>query len=123
MAHSSTSGRLLGLFLQLFFSTAAVMIMTRIVPGVEVDGWTTALIVAVVLGIVNVTIRPVLMLLTLPVNILTLGFFSLFLNALLLLLVDNLVAGFTISSFGGAILATIVLSIITWFFSVLSGRE
>ena len=99
------------------------MVMTYLVPGVTVDGWTTALIVAIVLGIVNVTIRPILLILTLPVNILTLGFFTLLINALMLLLVDSLVTTFTISSFGSAILATIVLSIITWFFDLLSGRE
>ncbi|PIV90311.1 hypothetical protein COW46_03485 [Candidatus Gracilibacteria bacterium CG17_big_fil_post_rev_8_21_14_2_50_48_13] len=123
MSHSRNNLGLLGLFVHLFLSSAAVMVMTYLVPGVTVDGWTTALIVAIVLGIVNVTIRPILLILTLPVNILTLGFFTLLINALMLLLVDSLVTTFTISSFGSAILATIVLSIITWFFDLLSGRE
>jgi len=123
MVQTRNTPSLLGLLVQLFLSTAAVMVMTQLVPGVSVDGWTTALIVAIVLGVVNVTIKPVLLLLTLPINILTLGLFTLLLNALLLLLVDQLIAGFTISNFGGAILATIVLSVITWFFSLLGSGD
>jgi putative membrane protein len=80
-------------------------------PGVHVAGFTTALIVAVVLGLLNIFIKPILVILTLPVTILTLGLFLLVINALIILLCTNIVGGFSVDSFWTAFLFSIILSL------------
>jgi len=87
------------LFVNLIVSTLAVLISAYILPGIKVDGFLTALIVAVVLGIVNMIIRPILLLLTFPLTILSLGLFYFVINALMVLLVSAIVPGFKVSGF------------------------
>jgi putative membrane protein len=89
----------MNLFLNLLLSGVAVAITSYLIPGSQVDGYLTAFIVAVVLAIVNTTVVPMLQVLTLPLNILTLGLFSLVINVLMVLLVAELVPGFEISGF------------------------
>lgn len=79
--------------------------------GVHVSGFTTALIVAVVLGLLNIFIKPILVILTLPVTFITLGLFLLVINAVIILLCDNIVGGFSVDSFFTALLFSIVLSL------------
>ena len=122
---TATTGRMgvgnpLTLILHLVLSTLAIVIMAYIVPGVQVVDWMTALTVAIVLGIVNILLRPVLMLISMPINFLTLGLFSFVVNALLLMLVDALVPGLTIATFWSALLASVVLALINWFFGMLT---
>ncbi|MCL4514845.1 MAG: phage holin family protein [Firmicutes bacterium] len=90
----------------------AIFIVPYIVPGISVDSFQAALIAALVLGIVNVVIRPVLVILSLPVEILTLGLFTFVINALMLSLAARFVAGFNIAGFWQAILGSIVISIV-----------
>ena len=85
-----------------------------IIPGVAVDSFTTALVVAVVLGIINIFLRPILVILTLPITIITLGLFALVLNALLIMLAANLVPGFEVSGFWAALLFALLLSVVSW---------
>jgi putative membrane protein len=87
-----------------------------VVPGFRVANLGTALVAAVILGLVNVIIRPILILLTLPINILTLGLFTLVINALLLKLVASMVSGFTIDGLWPAIFAGIILSVVNMLF-------
>jgi putative membrane protein len=96
----------------------AIGVAASLLPGVTVT-LTGAFILAIVLGIINVFIRPLLVLLTLPITILTLGIFSIVLNTLLIMLADLLVAGFTVSGFWWALLFGIVLSLINAFFHIL----
>lgn len=103
------------IFVNLLVSAIAVIISAYILPGVKVDGFLTALIVAVVLGAINMFIKPILILLTLPLNILTLGLFTFVINALLVLLVSNLVPGFKVAGFFPALLFSLVLSIVSSF--------
>lgn len=103
------------LLLNLLISGIAVFAAAYILPGVRVDSFTTALIVAVVLGAVNAFIKPLLVLLTLPVTVLTLGLFIFVINAALVLLVAGVVPGFTVDSFWTALLFSVVLSAISWF--------
>lgn len=93
----------------------AIFITAYILPGVKVADFVTAIVVAVVLGLVNTFIKPVLILFTLPVNILTLGLFTLVINALMILLVSALVPGFTVKSFAWALLFSIILSFVSAF--------
>src|SRR5690606_38739735 len=91
-----------------------VMAGSYVIPGVSVDSFMTALVVAVVLGIINIFIKPVLLVLTLPITIITLGIFAIVLNALLIMLTAYLVPGFNINGFFAALLFTILLSIVGW---------
>lgn len=96
-------------------TVAAVVLTVYIVPGVSATGgWETVFLVAVVWSVITMVIRPVLKLLTLPINILTLGLFSLILNALLFWIMAAIVPGFLVSGFLAALLGAIVLSVLTW---------
>ena len=103
------------IFLHWLISAAAIGIAAYIVPGVTIDP-ISALIAAVVLGALNLFIRPIIVILTLPINVVTLGFFSLVINASLVLLATYIVPGFTVASFWTAVLFAIVLSIVNWVF-------
>jgi putative membrane protein len=97
----------------------AIVITAYLLPGVRLSGFFSALVVAVVLGLVNTFIRPLLMLLTLPLNILTLGLFTFVINALLILLTSALVPGFNVAGFWWALLFSLVLAIINYALSFL----
>lgn len=101
--------------LTLVISTIAVFVTANILPGVRIEGWTTALIVAIVLGIVNAFIRPLLFILTLPINILTLGLFTFVIIGLLVMLVSAIVPGFHVDGFWWALAFALVLAIINGF--------
>jgi putative membrane protein len=96
-------------------ATLAILIAAYIVPGVTVT-LLGAVIAAVVLGALNLFIRPILLILTLPINILTLGLFSLVIDALLVMLASMLVPGFLVVGFWTAFLFAIVLMVINWVF-------
>ena len=98
-------------------AAAAIGVTAYLVPGVTVT-FTGALIAAVVLGALNLLVRPIIFLLTLPITILTLGLFSLVINAVLVLLAAFLVPGFAIAGFWYAVLFAIVLSVVNWVFSL-----
>lgn len=102
----------MAIILNLLISGLAVAIASYLTPGAHVDGYLTAIIVAVVLAIVNSTIGPILKLLTLPLNILTLGLMSLVINVLMVLLVAEIVPGFTLDGFWTALVFAIILALI-----------
>lgn len=89
----------------------AIMFTAWIVPGISVENFVSALIVAVVIGLINVFIKPVLMFVTLPINVLTLGLFALVINALLLMFAGFIAPGFSVDGFISALLGSILLSI------------
>ncbi|MFA5133773.1 MAG: phage holin family protein [Patescibacteria group bacterium] len=99
--------------------TLSTLVTAYILPGVTISGFTVALIVALLLGIINMFIKPIISLLTLPLNILTLGIFSFVINALFVLLVSAIVPGFNVRNFWWALLFSIILSVITSLLSVL----
>jgi putative membrane protein len=90
----------------------AISIGSYLVPGVSVDNFLTALLVAVVLALLNVLVKPLLLLLTLPITILTLGLFTFVINILILMFAASLVPGFTIDGFIPAVLFGLVLAVI-----------
>lgn len=98
--------------IKLFLMGVAVMISSYVIPGVRTDGFLVAIVVAIILSIVNFLIKPIVTLLTLPINILTLGLFNLVINALMIMLVSSVVPGFFVASFGWAVLFGIVLSLV-----------
>lgn len=93
-------------------SALAIIASAYLLPGIKVDGFVAALTIAVVMGLVNAVIKPILVILTLPINILTLGLFTLVINALLILLVAKIVPGFTVAGFWWAVAFSIVLSLV-----------
>ncbi|WP_035669914.1 phage holin family protein [Flavobacterium sp. 83] len=101
----------MNLLIRILVTSGLVLLISRFMPGVHVAGFTTALIVAVVLGLLNIFIKPILVILTLPVTILTLGLFLLVINALIILLCTNIVGGFSVDSFWTAFLFSIILSL------------
>jgi len=105
------------LFFHWIVATLAILIAAYIVPNVSVT-LAGALIAAVVLGALNLFIRPILIILTLPITIITLGFFSLIINALLVLIASALVPGFFVAGFWTAFFFAFVLSIINWVFNL-----
>ncbi len=93
-------------------SALTIFLISQYVKGFHVDTFQTALVVALVLGVFNAVVKPVLVVLTLPINILTLGLFTLVINAFLILLTDYFVKGFTVTSFTPALIAAVVLWVI-----------
>jgi len=98
------------LIMKLVLSALAVIILAKLLPGVSLDNYTTAIIVAAVIAILNVLVKPLLILFTLPITILTLGLFLLIINAIIILLADSLIDGFGVSSIWTAILFSLLLS-------------
>ena len=97
---------------------AAILIIAHILPGVIwVKGWMPALFAALLLGIVNTVIRPILVFLTLPLTLVTFGLFLLVINGLMLWLVAALVKGFYVSGFWGAVFGSILISLVSWVLS------
>lgn len=102
------------LILHWLLSALSILIVAHFVPGFEVRGFGTALIAAVVIGLVNATLGFVLKVLTLPVTILTFGLFLIVINALMLMFAAMLVPGFAVHGFGPALLGAIVLSLVSF---------
>lgn len=110
------------ILIKILVNGLAVFATAYILPGVHVENFVTAIIVGVVLGIINAFVKPILVILTLPITIVTLGLFYLVLNALLILLVSQIVPGFTIDSFWWALLFGFVMSVVSWLLNSLIGK-
>jgi len=103
---------------RLIINIVAILIISYLFPSlIWVDSFWAALVTAFLLGIVNAIIRPILVLLTLPLTLVTLGLFLLVINGLMLWLVSVLVRGFHVSGFWGAVLGSILISIVSWVLS------
>ena len=115
----------MGFLLRVVVNALAIILAASILPGIQVDGLVPALAAALLLGLVNSFVRPVLLILTLPITLLTLGLFLFVLNGFCFWLVAWLVKGFHVSGFGSALLGSIVVSIVSWVVTALvsdSGR-
>jgi putative membrane protein len=97
-----------------FVTTVAILIAAYLLPGVAIRSLAAAIVAALVLGLINAVIKPVLMVLTLPLTILTLGLFTFVLNALLVLLTSAIVPGFYVRNFWWALLFSLVFSIVSF---------
>jgi putative membrane protein len=102
----------MNLLLRILITSGLVLLIAHFMPGVHVASFTTALIVAIVLGLLNIFIKPILVILTLPVTILTLGLFLLVINALMILLCTKIVGGFSVDTFWTALFFSIILSVL-----------
>ncbi len=106
-----------GIIIRWLILTAAIMLTAYLLEGIHVEGFFSALIAAAFLGILNAVFRPVLIILTLPINILTLGLFTFVINGLLLMMASCAISGFAVSGFWWAFFGSIIISIVSWLLS------
>jgi len=104
----------MAIFIQWLIYAVAILLTAYLLPGVRISGFGTALLAALVLGLANAILRPIMVLLTLPLTILTLGLFILIINTLLILLTSALVPGFVVQGFWWAFLFGIILSVVSF---------
>jgi putative membrane protein len=102
------------LILRWVLNALTLIAIAYYLPGVEVAGFYAALITALILGLVNAVIRPVLILLTLPINLLTLGFFTFVINGLMFWFVATIVEGFDVANYTAAFFGALILSLVSW---------
>lgn len=107
------------LLLVWLINTAALVGVAYLMPSISVSSFVTALVAAAVLGLVNAVIRPILVLLTLPVTVLTLGLFIFVINGLLFWFVGSFIEGFTVAGFWSGVFGAIIFSLISWALSAL----
>ncbi len=103
---------MLGLILVWIFSAAALLLTSKMVKGFEINDFRSAMIASLVIGFLNMFLRPILLLLTLPLNILTLGLFTFVVNAIVLKSAAGILKGFNIKTWGDAIIGAVVLAIV-----------
>ena len=111
------------LLVHLIVSALLLLLVSRFVHGIHIDGLGSALLAALVLGVVNFLVRPILVLVTLPVTILTLGLFLIVINALMLMLTSALVSGFKVADFTSALVAAVLLGLFNLVVSALMHRK
>jgi putative membrane protein len=102
--------------IKLLLSAVAVVIGAYVIPGVSVNSYLTALIVALILSLLNVTVKPLLTILTIPITILTLGLFLLVINVIIIYITEALIPGFHVAGFFSALLFSLVLAVVNWLF-------
>ncbi|OWK97735.1 phage holin family protein [Kaistella haifensis DSM 19056] len=108
----------MNLIIRLLVTAIVAFFLTKVLSGVHIDGFSTAIVFAIVLGVLNLIVTPILKILGLPLTILTLGLFSLVINALVILIADYFIDGMQVDGFWWAFIFSIALSLIT---SLLSG--
>lgn len=110
----------MGFVIRLIVNAIALIVVAYIVPGISVSGFAGALVAALILGIVNAILRPILVIVSLPLEIVTLGLFTLVINGLLFWLVGALHIGLDVAGFWPAFLGAIVMAIVSWLLSLLT---
>lgn len=104
-------------------NAVALFVLPYLLPSIQIKSFGSAMLAALVLGLVNTLIRPILVILTLPVTLLTLGLFIFVINALLFLFVGNLLSGFKVDGFWAALIGSVLYSVISWLLSSLLLRD
>lgn len=104
---------------KIVISTLAILVTANILPGVELDGPVTAIILAATLAFLNAIVKPIMIVLTIPITIFTLGFFLIFINAFIIMFASYIVDGFQVHGFWWAFLFGIILSIVTSIFEAI----
>jgi len=110
--------------IRILLSALAVVLLAKLLPGVEVESYLSAVVVAAVIALLRLIVKPILVILTLPITIITLGLFLLVINALIIMMADYFIPGFAVSSIWWAILFSLLLSILeSIFHSVLEDKK
>ncbi len=103
-----------GFLLRWIILTVAIIVAAYILEGIHVTGFFSAFFAAAILGVLNAFFRPILLILTLPINVLSLGLFTFVINALMLMMASGVISGFVVSGFGSALLGSLLISIVSW---------
>ena len=111
------------ILLRWLLNAGSLLLIAKYLPGMELGGWYSALITVIVLGLINALIRPIIFILSLPVNILTLGLFTFVINALMFWFAASIVKGFSVENFSTALFASILFSILSFAISLLLKKE
>ncbi len=101
-----------GMLINLLINALAFYVTAYIVPGIHIENLQSLAVVSIVWGVLSIVLKPILILLTLPVNIMTLGLFTFVINAFMIMIVSGIVPGFRVDSFGTALLGAVVLSLL-----------
>jgi len=104
----------IGLLIRWLILTIAIIITAYLIDGIRITGFFSALFAAAILGLLNAFFRPVLLILTLPINILSLGLFTFIINAMLLMMVSGLIPGFNVYGFWSAVFGSLFISLVSW---------
>lgn len=112
-----------GLLIRWLILTLSILAAAYLLPGLDVSGFLSAFFAAAALGILNAFFRPILLLLTLPLNILTLGLFTFVINALMLMMASGVITGFHVRGFWSAVFGSLVISVISWLLTSLISDE
>jgi putative membrane protein len=103
-----------GFFMRWIILTVAIVVSAYILDGIHVTGFFSAFFAAAILGVLNAFFRPILLILTLPINVLSLGLFTFVINALMLMMASGVISGLVVSGFGSALLGSLLISIVSW---------
>ena len=103
-----------GILVRWLVLTAAIIVASYALNGIQVRGFFSAFFAAAILGVLNAFFRPILIILTLPINILTLGLFTFVINALLLKMASGVISGFDVQGFWAAVFGSVIISVISW---------
>ncbi|MFZ0484415.1 MAG: phage holin family protein [Desulfobacterales bacterium] len=103
-----------GLFLRWLILTFSIIATSYLIDGIQVSGFLSAFSAAAILGILNAFFRPILLILTLPVNILSLGLFTFVINAIVLMMVSGVISGFEVNGFWSAMFGSLLISLVSW---------
>ena len=106
-----------GILIRWLMLTLAILIASYVLEGIEVRGFVSAFFAAAMLGILNAFFRPILIILTLPINIVTLGLFTFIINAMLLKMASSVISGFEVHTFWAALFGSLIISIVSWLLS------
>jgi putative membrane protein len=114
---------MIGFLLRWSMNLLALMVAASIIKGIRIESVGMGILAAGILGVVNAVIRPLVLLLTLPITILTLGLFTLVINAVMLQIVASLVPGFTIETFSAALVGALIVSLVSWVLNLFVGGD
>jgi putative membrane protein len=103
-----------GVLVRWLVLTAAIIVASYLLDGIQVKGFFSAFFAAAILGVLNAFFRPILIILTLPINILTLGLFTFIINALLLKMASGVISGFDVQGFWAAVFGSVIISVVSW---------
>ena len=106
-----------GIFIRWLILTVAIIIASYLLEGIRVSDFFSAFFAAAMLGILNAFFRPIIFILTLPINIMTLGLFTFVINAIMLMMASGVISGFEVSGFWSAVFGSLLISIVSWIFT------
>ena len=112
-----------GIFIRWLILTFSIIVTSYLLDGIHVSGFIPAFLAAAILSILNAVFRPILLILTLPINILSLGLFTFVVNALMLLMASGVIPGFNVSGFWSAVFGSLLISIVSWALTAFIGER